>query len=43
MCEANLSGGPLSCVLPEGHASGHEYHSSSGSWVNDHHGDGGHG
>jgi hypothetical protein len=43
MCTANLAGGPLSCVRPEGHFGGHEFHSSFGSWVNDHHGEGGHG
>ena len=43
MCTATLGGGPLSCVRPEGHSGGHEYHSQSGSWVDDHHNEGGHG
>jgi hypothetical protein len=43
MCTATLSGGPLSCVRPEGHSGGHEFHSQHGSWVNDSHGDCGHG
>jgi hypothetical protein len=43
MCTANLAGGPLSCVRPEGHLGGHEYHSLHGSWLNDSHADGGHG
>jgi len=43
MCEANLAGGELTCVRPECHTGGHEFHSLHGSWVNDHHLEGGHG
>ena len=43
MCTATLAGGPLTCVRPEGHQHGHEFHSLDGSWVNDHHLEGGHG
>ena len=42
MCTATLSGGPLSCVRPRP-SGGHEFHSLHGSWVNDSHGDCGHG
>ena len=43
MCTANLAGGPLNCVRPQGHSGGHEYHSLHGSGVDDNHGEGGHG
>lgn len=43
MCTATLAGGPLTCVQPEGHPGGHEYHSQFGSWLNDRHDEGGHG
>jgi hypothetical protein len=43
VCDAILGGGPLQCVRPEGHSGDHEYHSHAGSWVDDKHGDGGHG
>jgi len=43
MCTATLAGGPLTCVRPDGHAHGHEFHSLHGSWINDHHTEGGHG
>ena len=43
MCTATLAGGPLTCVRPDGHLHGHEFHSLHGSWVNDHHVEGGHG
>lgn len=43
MCAATLAGGPLSCVRPEGHPGGHEFHSLHGSWVDDKHCEGGHG
>lgn len=43
MCEAKLAGGPLTCVRREGHTGGHEFHSFYGSWVDDHHPEGGHG
>jgi hypothetical protein len=43
MCAATLFDGPLTCVRPESHDGGHEYHSRDGSWVNDTHSDGGHG
>lgn len=43
MCTETLAGGPLTCVRPEGHHGGHEFHSGCGSWVDDQHGDGGHG
>jgi len=43
MCTATLAGGPLTCVRPDGHLHGNEFHVLSGSWVNDHHLEGGHG
>jgi hypothetical protein len=43
MCDATLENGPLTCVRTESHDSGHVYMSSSGSWVQDKHEDGGHG
>jgi hypothetical protein len=43
MCNATLAGGPLGCVRPEGHIDGHEYHATSGSWLEDRHGDATHG
>jgi hypothetical protein len=43
MCNATLAGGPLSCVRPDHHDGGHAYQSQSGSWVDDGHGEGGHG
>lgn len=39
MCEEHLFGGPLTCVLPQGHDGGHVYHSDHGSWVGDRHRD----
>ena len=43
MCGATLAGGPLGCVRPEGHSHGHAYQSGLGSWLDDRHGDSGHG
>ena len=43
MCSTTLADGPLSCVRPEGHSGGHEFHAESGSWIDDVHGEGGHG
>jgi hypothetical protein len=43
MCSATLADGPLSCVRPDGHLDGHEFHSQHGSWVDDTRPDGGHG
>jgi hypothetical protein len=43
MCSATLADGPLSCVRPDGHVGGHEFHSEHGSWIDDGHGEGGHG
>ena len=40
-CGVLLSGGPLVCVLEPGHPHGHVY--ATGSWVDDHHADKGHG
>jgi RNA polymerase sigma factor (sigma-70 family) len=42
-CDAFLAGGPLECVRPQGHPGGHAFHSGRGSWVDDRHGEGGHG
>lgn len=43
MCDATLAGGPLHCVRPAGHSNGHEFHSRCGSWLDDKHGEAGHG
>jgi hypothetical protein len=43
MCDTTLENGPLGCVRTDSHVSGHVYLSSSGSWVQDRHEDGGHG
>ena len=43
MCSTTLGDGPLTCVLPEGHSGGHEFHAQDGSWIDDGHGEGGHG
>ena len=43
MCTHTLYGGPLTCVRPEGHQGGHEFHSLHGSWLDDSHEDRGHG
>ena len=43
MCTSTLAGGPLHCVRPQGHPGGHEFHSQYASWLDDRHGEGGHG